>query len=648
MGTIEDVKAQLDIVETVRGYVPALKRVGRSWKAPCPFHSERTPSFIVDPDRGTWHCFGSCSTGGDVIGFVQRIEHLEFREALQRCAERAGVELRPPSARERQEREVHERLLRANEAAAVYFQAALLGPAGAKALAYAEQRGLDQGARDTWQLGYAPDEWRGLTEHLLARGFTEADLREAGLGIDGDRGMYDRFRDRLMYPTRDARGRMIGFGARALSPDQEPKYLNTPQTPLFDKSGSLYGLDRAGEEARRADRIIVVEGYMDVIACHQAGIRNVVASMGTSITEKQMAILQRYTQRICLMLDGDAAGSAATLRGIGVVATASGQEAVATLDWRGLVSFQYQSKADIRVVVLPAGEDPDSLVRSDPDRLRALLESAKPVADHLFAAVEADMDAANPQSRSQAVETLAPTVAGIVDPVVRAHYVSRLARLGQVEERTVLTLLSRGARPVAPVPSQADLRRNAKAPATAPDGEAQLLQLLLLRTEARDAGLGLDGDVFEDTTNRRLFEAWRGVEDLDAHLLDLDDDVAERVSALRAAAVGTWDPSSLETKYVAPRVEDIAKVLRLRRAKARLLPVQRSYASVVETARQGAAEPGEDDVLELRRELDATYARQRVLARGALEDTTTYDAEAVSSGLGAGGNGMEDVDDPDV
>jgi DNA primase len=646
VGTIEDVKAQLDIVETVRGYVPALKRVGRSWKAPCPFHSEKTPSFIVDPERGTWHCFGACSTGGDVIGFVQRIEHLEFRDALQRCAERAGVELRPPSARERQEREVHERLLRANEAAAVYFQAALAGPQGAAALAYAEQRGLDQAARDTWQIGYAPDEWRGLTEHLMARGFTEADLREAGLGIDGDRGMYDRFRDRLMYPTRDARGRMIGFGARALSSGQEPKYLNTPQTPLFDKSGSLYGLDRAGEEARRADRMVVVEGYMDVIACHQAGIRNVVASMGTSITEKQMTLVQRYTQNVRLMLDGDAAGSAATLRGIGVVASAAGQEAaVATLDWRGLVSYQYQSKTDIRVVVLPAGEDPDSLVRSDPDRLRALLESAKPVADHLFAAVEADMDATNPQSRSRAVETLAPTVAGIADPVVRAHYVQRLARLGQVEERTVLALLSRGARP-SPVPSQAEVARTAKVAATAPDGEAQLLHLLLLRDEARDAGLDLDGDVFEDSANRRLFEAWCAFDDLDAHLLDLDDDVAERVSALHASAVGAWDPAALEAKHVAPRVGEIARLLRLRRARARFLPAAVAQATAVAEARRGAAPAAE--IEELETDLAAMDAQQRTLVRRARGETTSYSDETVSASPRGGGNGVEGSNDADV
>ncbi len=649
MGSIEDVKAQLDIVETVRGYVPALKKVGRSWKAPCPFHSERTPSFIVEPERGTWHCFGSCSTGGDVIGFVQRIEHLEFRDALQMCAQRAGVELRQPTARERQEREVHERLLRANEAAAVYFQAALMGPAGVQALEYAERRGLDQGARDTWQIGYAPEEWRGLVDHLTARGFTDADLREAGLAIDGDRGMYDRFRDRLIYPTRDARGRMIGFGARALSPDQEPKYLNTPQTPLFDKSGSLYGIDRAGEEARRSDRMVVVEGYMDVIACHQAGIRNVVASMGTSITEKQMTLLQRYTQKVRLMLDGDAAGSAAMLRGIGVVASASGQDTVATHDWRGLISYQYQSKADIRVVVLPPGEDPDSLVRSDPERLKALLEGAKPVADHLFAAIEAGMDASDPQSRSQAVETLAPTVSGIIDPVVRAHYIQRLARLGQVEERTVLALLSRGSRPAA-VPSQAEVTRTAKAVAVVPDGEMQLLQLLLLRDDARDAGLELDADVFEDSTNRRLYDAWREVDDLEAHALDLDEDVAERMGTVQASAVGTWDPSTIEMKYVRPRVEEIAKRLRWRRAQSRLVPVALAQATAVAEARRADTTPAAE-LEELQTELAAMDAQSRVLVRraaGAPIETTSYSEETVSSDLGVGGNGVEGTHDSDI
>ncbi len=667
MGSIDDVKAALDIVETVRGYVPALKRSGRTWKAPCPFHSERTPSFSVDPERRTWHCFGACATGGDVIEFVRRIEHLEFVDALRRCAERAGVELRPPNPREQREREVHERLLRANEAAAVYFQAALTGPAGAHALAYAEGRGLDAQTRETWQLGYAPDEWRGLTEHLQARGFTDADLREAGLAIEGDRGLYDRFRDRLMFPTRDARGRMIGFGARALAAGQEPKYLNTSQTPLFDKSGSVYGIDRAGEEARRADRIVVVEGYMDVIACHQAGIRNVVASMGTSITEKQMTLVQRYTHNVVLMLDADAAGSAAALRGVGVAANAAEHDTVATVDWRGLVSYQDVLKADIRVVVLPNGEDPDSLVRADPDRLRSLLAAAQPVADHLFNAVSADTDMDDPRARSRALETLAPTVAAMADPVVRAHYVQRLARLGRVEEHTVVALLAGAGRAVrpAPVARPTDIARSARGPVAVPDGEAQLLVLLLLRPDARAAGRELDADVFEDGVNRRVFEAWLAgdeVASLDAPTSDSSaistvesdtgEDLADRIAALRATATGAWDPSSIDPKHVAPRVAEIARLLRLRRAQARLLPAALAQATEVAEARRGGLAGvglSAAEVSELEAGLVAMDAHQRVLSRRARGQTTSYHDESVASQpVAAGDLSVEVRDDPDV
>ncbi|RLT44129.1 MAG: DNA primase [Chloroflexi bacterium] len=672
MGTIEDVKAQLDIVETVRGYVPALKRSGRTWKAPCPFHSERTPSFTVDPERNTWHCFGACATGGDVIEFVRRFEHLDFKEALRRCAERAGVELRAPSPREQHDREVHDRLLRANEAAAVYFQAALMGPAGAAALAYAERRGLDATTRETWQIGYAPDEWRGLVDHLLARGFSEADLREAGLAIDGDRGLYDRFRDRLIFPTRDGRGRMIGFGARALSAEQEPKYLNTSQTPLFDKSGSLYGIDRAGEEARRADRMVVVEGYMDVIACHQAGIRNVVASMGTSITEKQMALVQRYTQNLVLMLDADAAGSAAALRGVGVAATAAEHELVATIDWRGLVSYQDVLKTDIRVVALPAGEDPDSLVRAAPEQLKALLAAAQPVAEHLFNAVTAETDLEDPRARSHAVEALAPTVAAVADPVVRAHYVQRLARIGRVEEHTVLAILARAGHPGQPnrptaVPSR-EATRAAKTAAAPPDGEAQLLQLLLLCPEALGAGRALDPDVFEDTTNRRLYESWRELNDVVERAAELDEEVADRLAALLASAVGAWDPTAIEAKYIAPRVEEIARRLRLRRAQARLLPAAVAQATEVQEARRGGGLVGEfaakvavdgptpasaaNEASQAAAEFVEMSARQRVLSRRARGDMTSYDelvmpSSAVPSGAGQG-SAVEERDDSDV
>ena len=598
MSTIEEVKSRLDIVETVGSYVPNLKRSGRTWKANCPFHSERTPSFIVDPGRNSWHCFGACSTGGDVIEFVRRFEGLEFREALRRCADRAGVELRPPTRAERQEREQHEQLLSANEAAAVFFQAALDSAEGASALAYAEGRGLDAGARRDWQLGYAPDSWNALTDHLAARGFGPDVLIAAGLAIQGDRGPYDRFRGRLIFPTRDERGRLTGFGGRALLEDQEPKYLNTPQTPLFDKSGTLYGLDRSGPEARRAEQLIIVEGYMDVIGCWQSGMRNVAASMGTAISERQMLLVKRFTPNVVLALDADNAGSEATLRAIGVAAGAADHDTVATLDWRGLVSYQDVLRADIRIAALPDGEDPDSLARKNPDDLRALIDAARPVADHLFDAIEERTNLEDPRARSQAVEALAPTVAAMADPVVRAHWLQRLARLGRISEAAAQSLLARGRRPVrpAPVPSSREVAaaRQQPPPPGAPPasgvnpGETQLLRLLLRYPSCRDTGQALDADTFEDGAHRRLFEAWRASDDLDGQADELDEDLRELHASLLATAV----PEAYERMTAAQLgevVESTAWQLRARRRQARVRAEAGAVAQqVAEARREGA------------------------------------------------------------
>ena len=596
MNTIEEVKTRLDIVETVGAYVPNLRRSGRTWKANCPFHNERTPSFIVDPGRNSWHCFGACSTGGDVIEFVRRIERLDFKEALRRCAERAGVELRPPTPREREQREEHERLLSANEAAAVFFQAALGGPQGTAALAYAEGRGLDAETRRDWQLGYAPDGWNTLTDHLAARGFSAADLVAAGLAAEGERGPYDRFRGRLIFPTRDERGRLVGFGGRALGADQKPKYLNTPQTPLFDKSGILYGLDRAGPEARRADRLIVVEGYMDVIGCHQAGLRNVAASMGTAITERQMRLVKRFTPNVVLALDADNAGSEATLRAVEVAAGAADRTTVATLNWRGLVSYQDVLQADICIAALPEGADPDSLVRSDPASLRALIDAAKPVADHLFDTIGERADLEDPRARSRAVEALAPTVAAMADPVVRAHYLQRLGRLGRIDEAAVQALLARAQRPArrpAPVPSSRELAAATKqqppaAPASVNDGESQLLRLLLKRPECHSAGLALNPDTFEDTTNRRLFEAWCTLDDLAERELELEDEVRARLEALTAAGLPEAY-GEMEPRQLAETVEQLAWRLRALRRQARVRAEAEAVAQDMAESRRGGS-----------------------------------------------------------
>ncbi len=628
MSTIEDVKARLDIVETVGSYVPNLKRSGRTWKANCPFHNERTPSFIVDPSRGSWHCFGACSTGGDVIEFVRRIEGLDFREALGRCAERAGVELRPPTPREVERREEHERLLAANDAATLFYQAQLGGPHGASAREYAERRGLDAATQRQWQLGYAPDEWSALTDHLTARGFQDRELVAAGLAIEGQRGLYDRFRGRLVFPTRDVRGRMVGFGGRALGADQEPKYLNTPRTPLFDKSGTLYGLDRGGIEARRQDRLIVVEGYMDVIACHQAGIENVAASMGTAITEAQMQLIKRFTPNVVLALDADNAGSEATIRAVEVASGAADSDTVATIDWRGLVSYQNVLQADIRIAAIPEGEDPDSLVRSDPARLRALIDEAKPVADHLFEAVAERTDLDDARARSRAVEAIVPTVAAMADPIVRAEYVQRLARLGRVDERTVTELLAQRApvqrrsrrtaddtppapgpdeaptRPT-PVPSARELaqatRRNSSGAQSNPaladvePGELQLLRPLLLRPDCREAGLELDPDIFEYGANRRLFEAWRQDDDFVARIQELDEESQAHFVLLTEAGL----PEAYETmvgSQLCAVISKTAKALRERRRKERLSAEGVAVAHEIAEARRGGA-----DVLEFAR-----------------------------------------------
>ena len=300
MNPVEEIKQRLDIVDVVSESV-SLQRSGRNYKALCPFHAEKAPSFYVFPDKGTWHCFGGCATGGDVFAFVMKKEDLDFSGALRVLADRAGISLgRKSGAAEETEKD---RLRQANEAAALFFQHALLNTqAGASALDYLTMRGIDRQTAEAFQLGYAPDSWDALREHLKGRGFSEGELLKAGLLVEGDKG-----RLRSLPPARhdtDSRRTRTrpSDSARACYPltramttkrprrsRKGPKYLNTPQTPIFDKGAILFGLDRAAEHIRRSDLAVIVEGYMDVIAAHQHDNLNVVASMGTALTERQLA-----------------------------------------------------------------------------------------------------------------------------------------------------------------------------------------------------------------------------------------------------------------------------------------------------------------------------------------------------------------------
>jgi DNA primase len=512
MTAVEEVKARLDIVEVVGAYV-RLQKAGRYFKATCPFHNEKTPSFYVYPDRQNWHCFGACSTGGDVISFISKKENLDFTGALRMLAERAGVELQSDGPR-RQEIKTWQD---ANEAAALFYHGLL--PNSPRAQAYINERGLDQKTVSDFQLGYAPPGWNTLRDHLTSRGYNETQLVEAGLLVEGERGPYDRFRDRLIFPIRDDRGRVAGIGGRVLPGGDAPsregqpgaKYVNTPQTPVFDKGSLLYGLDRAKDAIRAEGAAVIVEGYMDVIAAHQFGHRNVVASMGTALTERQAALLQRFAERVVLAMDADEAGSAANLRAIQVVAASERPTRVAGR----------ARSLDIRVVALPRGKDPDELIRSsEQDAWPNAVDSARPVVDHIYALAWQGRDAMSPQDRRIVAAEMLPVIADIPDANQRGEWLHRIAR----GEKALIDELWRqirelrrpkgrtpesGARPgEGSAPPATSLRLKAGSAAR----EAYLLTLLHRVPALAEQGRQLDEDLFDISENRELFRRWRILE----------------------------------------------------------------------------------------------------------------------------------------
>ncbi len=319
MTAIDEIKARLDIVELVSETVQ-LRRSGKSYTGFCPFHANtRTPAFVVFPDSGTWRCFGQCNEGGDIFKYVMKKEGWDFPEALQHLAEKAGVTLAPPTAKDQAAAEENDNLRVILEEALTFYRHQLLNtPAGKFALDYLRtKRGLSDATIEAFGLGYAPHSWDAAISHLKTKGIHEQDLLAAGLVSERDSGgYYDRFRHRVMFPIRDERGRMAGFGARILDPEDVPKFLNSPQTVIFDKGGLLYGLDLARRAIRTKDQAVIVEGYLDVIALHQAGFNNTISPMGTALTDHQLYLLKRYSRRIVLALDPDAAGDKATLRGL--------------------------------------------------------------------------------------------------------------------------------------------------------------------------------------------------------------------------------------------------------------------------------------------------------------------------------------------
>jgi DNA primase catalytic core len=357
--TLHEIRDRVDIASFIGQYVPLRKR-GNDLVGLCPFHAEKTPSFHVHPDRGFFKCFG-CGAGGDVITFVQKLENAGFGDAVRMLASKAGIELQPESPGESRARNEREAIYEANRVAAAFFARMLASDAGAEARAYCSRRGFSAQTIERFGLGYAPDSWGSLAAELERNGFDLAIAARAGLVKAGQRGYYDFYRDRLMIPTYSTTGEVIAFGGRALG-GGEPKYLNTSTTPVHTKGRHLFALNLARKAAQSDRTIIVVEGYLDCIALHQAGFENAVAALGTSFTPEQAAELRKYADYVFLCFDGDAAGSAAATKAVDVASKA----------------IEHTGSA-VRIALLPPGEDPDSFVRSQgADAFRRLLEGAKP------------------------------------------------------------------------------------------------------------------------------------------------------------------------------------------------------------------------------------------------------------------------------
>ncbi|MFL5806966.1 MAG: DNA primase, partial [Roseiflexaceae bacterium] len=414
--TIDQIKERIDIVEFISAYVQ-LRKTGRNFIGFCPFHANtKTPAFYVFPDTQSYHCFG-CKASGTVFDFLMQREGLEFRAALEQLAPRAGVQLRERTEQDEQQDQLRTRLLEINSAAAAFFHHLLVkSPRGEVARAYVAKRKIDDATVEAFQIGYSAGEWSVLLTYLTDRkGFELDEIEAAGLIIKHEtRGYYDRFRDRLMFPIRNLKGEVIAFGGRALG-DTQPKYMNSPQTALFDKSRVLYGLDLARDTIRSGDAAVIVEGYVDVIIAHQHSFRNVVAPLGTALTAEHVGVLKKMARTVYLALDADAAGIRAMLKGVEALGANPEGGLVAISSPSGIVGWQRELDIEIKVIALPDGKDPDEVIQAHPEQWRALVAGAKPAMDFYISAFTADLDLRSGKDKAEAVARLAPLLAKVTN-----------------------------------------------------------------------------------------------------------------------------------------------------------------------------------------------------------------------------------------
>ncbi len=481
---IEEVQGRSDIVEIISECLP-LKPAGKNFKTPCPFHQEKTPSFMVSPERQIFNCFG-CGVGGNVFSFLMKHEHLTFMEALKMLADRAGIRL--PLGADRGEEGKNLRLFELNGLAADFFERCLEQQEGEKALKYLRGRGLSRETIHKFRLGYALPSWDSFIKEAGRKGFPPKLLEEVGLAL-GRRdksGFYDRFRDRIIFPIFNVTGKIVGFGGRVLD-DSSPKYMNSPDTPLYHKSDNLYGLNLTKEDILRESKVIIVEGYLDVITPYQEGMRNVVASLGTALSRGHLRCLHRYAREVIMVYDSDKAGVAATLRGLDL-----------------LVEEEFQ----VRVASLPLGQDPDGFIREyGKEEFQGRVEKAPGLFDYKLDIFLSRYDLDSVEGKSRIAKEMLPTINRIQDAIEKRAYIKELATrlnlrgritLGEEEILADLKKFEKGTKTLSLSPSREE---------GAALAERYLIQALLQEEElVGEAKESLGAKDFQDERYRRIAE----------------------------------------------------------------------------------------------------------------------------------------------
>lgn len=418
---VSEIKQKVDIVEYIGRYV-TLKKAGKNYTSPCPFHSEKTPSFVVSPDRGIWKCFGACQDGGDVIAFLMKWDNITFSEAIRDLAQGAGIQIQDFAIEDREWKK-KEKILQMNQLTAKYFHYILTEHASGKdGREYITKRELNDKIVETFQLGYAPQSWDSLTLFLKKRGFTEDMIVDAGLAIRNDnKRVYDRFRGRLMFPIMNARHDVLGFSGRLLTADsKQAKYINTPETAVYHKRETLYGLHAAHEAIKKEDGAIIVEGEFDMISSYMHGLPNTVAVKGSSVTKDQLMLLKRFTKHIILALDADFSGTSTALRAI--------RDAEA-MDFR------------IDVIQFEEGKDPDEALRTNPVEYKKRLKKPVSLYDFIIDTSLKKHNAEDAYEKKEIATEVLPFIGGIANPIIKGHYFRRLSTLLDIEERDISSML---------------------------------------------------------------------------------------------------------------------------------------------------------------------------------------------------------------